>query len=109
MSSSAGGGGMSMWASSRMATMARMPSPGPRRMLRWALVAVAVIVVALGGTAAFILLHAPGNVSHPHVEFTNTTTRTDSQPASNFVWGRYGYDAARTRYFAAPKTLRPPF
>jgi outer membrane protein assembly factor BamB len=90
--------------------MARMPSPGPRRMLRRALVAVAVLGVALGGTAAFILLHAPGNVSHPQVEFTNTTARNKSgEPASSFVWGRYGYDAARTRYFVGARTLKPPF
>ena len=90
--------------------MARMSSPGPRRMLRRALVAVAVLGVALGGTAAFILLHEPGNVSHPQVEFTTPTTRTHSgEPVSNFVWGRYGYDAARTRYFAGPEGLKPPF
>lgn len=90
--------------------MARMPSPGPRRMLRRALVAVAVLGVALGGTAAFILLHEPGNVSHPQVEFTTPTSRIDSRkPASNFVWGRYGYDAGRTRYFAGSNSLKPPF
>lgn len=90
--------------------MARMPSPGPRRMLRRALVAVAVLGVALGGTAAFILLHQPGNVSHPQVEFTTSTARTDSrEPASNFVWGRYGYDAARTRFFGGSRTPKPPF
>ncbi len=90
--------------------MARMPSPGPRRMLRRALVAVAVLGVALGGTAAFILLHQPGNVSHPHVEFTTPSAGAGSrEPASSFVWARYGYDAGRTRYFAGSSTLKPPF
>jgi outer membrane protein assembly factor BamB len=78
-------------------------------MLRRVLVAVAVLGIALGGTAAFLLLHEPGNVSNSKVEFTPTTSHSAQEPASNFVWGRYGYDAGRTRYFATPRTLRPPF
>src|SRR4051812_2407578 len=89
--------------------MAPMPSPGPRRRRRLALVAVAVIVAALGGTAAFLLLHAPGNVSNSNVEFTTSTTKQAEEPASNFVWARYGYDAGRTRFFPGPPGLRPPF
>ena len=90
--------------------MARMSSPGPRRLLRRALVAVAILAVALGGTAAFLLLHAPGNVSHANVEFTNPTPTPVAQARpSTFLWARYGYDAGRTRDFPGPATLGPPF
>jgi outer membrane protein assembly factor BamB len=69
-----------------------------------ALVIAAIIVV---------VLHKPGNVSHPHVEFTTTTTATTTKPAvtpvSDFLWPRYGYDAARTRLFPDGTKLDPPF
>lgn len=93
--------------------MAAMPSPGSRRLLRRGLVAVALLLLALGGTVAFLLLHAPGNVSHPNVEFTNTTTTSTQAPrkrhlvANNFQWPRYGFDAGRTRLFPGAK-LGPP-
>jgi len=83
-----------------------------RRVRRW-LVAPAIIAVALGGAAAFLLLHQPGNVSHPSVEFTPPTTATlpprTAAAAQPSEWLRYGYDAARTRYFAASAAVRPPF
>lgn len=92
-----------------------MPS-APRRWLRRGLVAGVVLLLALGGAAAFVLLHAPGNVSHPNVEFTTPTTTTPTvakKPppkakvvVDTFEWPRYGYDAARTRFFAS--RLGPP-
>jgi outer membrane protein assembly factor BamB len=86
-----------------------MPSPVSRRWLRRVLVAVAVLLVALGGAVAFVLLHSPGNVSHPSVEFTRpTTTAPPPRPAKLFEWPRYGYDAARTRDFLSSQ-LAPPF
>jgi outer membrane protein assembly factor BamB len=96
-----------------------MPSPGSRRVLRRVLVAVAVLLVALGGTVAFLLLHAPGNVSHPDLSFTvPPPTATDAPPApphkkktpvvDNFAWPRYGFDAARTRFFPGGSKLNPP-
>jgi outer membrane protein assembly factor BamB len=71
---------------------------------------VAVLLLALGGTVAVILLHSPGNVSHPNLSFTHTTTTPpEKKPVvvNNFEWPRYGFDAERTRVFAA-KGLGPP-
>ena len=89
-----------------------MPSLGSRRWLRWGLVAVAVLLLVIGGAVAFLVLHAPGNVSHPDLSFTSPTTTTPSPPkkvaVNNFQWPRYGYDLGRTRYFAA-RGLGPPF
>jgi outer membrane protein assembly factor BamB len=92
--------------------MARMPSPGSR--LRWGLVAVAVLLLALGGTVAILLAHSPSNVSHPSVEFTRPATTHRAPPkrrpvfVDNFEWPRYGYDGGRTRFFAAAGRLAPP-
>jgi outer membrane protein assembly factor BamB len=89
-----------------------MPSPGSRRLLRRGLVAVAVLLLALGGTVAFLELHSPGNVSHPNLSFTRSTTTTPPPtrptPVPIFEWPRYGFDAARTRLFAAGNRLDPP-
>jgi outer membrane protein assembly factor BamB len=90
-----------------------MPSPGSWLTPRRVLVAAAVLLVLVGGAAAFVLLHSPGNVSHPNLEFTRPTTTTPpSQPAAvlpPFQWLRYGYDAARTRYLDSGGKLDPPF
>ena len=63
---------------------------------------------------AFVLLHAPANVSHPNVEFTAPTS-TAAPPAArkpavvdNFLWPVYGYDDPRTRVFAGSAALAPP-
>jgi len=71
----------------------------------------------LGGAAAFVILHAPGNVSNANVEFTPPTTtspvtvepRNRRAAVDNFLWAFYGHDAARTRSFAANRKLHPPF
>jgi outer membrane protein assembly factor BamB len=65
---------------------------------------------------AVLLLHSPGNVSHPNVEFTNPTTTTAPPPpppkkrvvVDNFSWPRYGFDAARTRFVPGSGKLHPP-
>jgi outer membrane protein assembly factor BamB len=95
-----------------------MPSPGSRRWLRRGLVAVAVLLLALGGTVAVLLLHTPGNVSHPNLSFTAPTSTTAQAPPTptrrravlvdNSLWPRYGYDAARTRFFPNASNLDPP-
>jgi outer membrane protein assembly factor BamB len=96
--------------------MAPMPSPVSRRLLRRGLVAAAVALVAAGGAAAFILLHNPGNVSHPDLQFTRPTV-TPAPPAprrparrtlDTFQWPWYGFDAGRTRFFQPPGKLTPP-
>ncbi len=79
---------------------------------------MAVLLLALGGTVAFLLLHAPGNISHPNLSFTTSSTTSTTTPAppakkhtvpvDNSLWPRYGYDAARTRYFPNSSALDPP-
>ncbi len=76
------------------------------------------LVVLIAGGVAFVLLHAPGNVSHPNISFTTTTSTTTSSTTTttthkavvvdDFLWPRYGYDAGRTRYFDGPRDLAPP-
>lgn len=84
-----------------------MSSPGSRPTLRRVLIAVVVLLVlAAGGVVAFVLLHKPGNVSNPNVEFTHPKP-TPAGPL--FDWPTYGYDAARTRYFPSGTNLDPPF
>lgn len=73
-----------------------------------------VLALAVVAVVAVVLLQSPGNVSHPDIEFTTSTTTatTPSKPkvvVHDFLWPRYGYDAARTRLFAADSNLRPPF
>ena len=89
-----------------------MSSPGSQRWLRRVLVAVAVLLVVLGGAVAVLLAHSPGNVSHPNVEFTRPAPAPPPKPVAvlpPFAWPRYGYDAARTRYLASGGKLNPPF
>jgi outer membrane protein assembly factor BamB len=97
--------------------MAAMPSPVSRRLLRRGLVAAAVVLVAAGGAAAFIVLHKPGNVSHPDLQFIRPTVtprpaaaarRRARRAIDNFQWPWYGFDAGRTRFFQPPAKLAPP-
>ncbi|MGA2013154.1 MAG: PQQ-binding-like beta-propeller repeat protein [Solirubrobacteraceae bacterium] len=91
-----------------------MPNPVSRRLLRRGLVAAGVVAVLLGGAAAFIALHSPGNVSHPSLQFTQPTTTTAPAPhvtpkaVDNFQWPWFGFNTGRTRAFDAPAALRPP-
>ncbi|MGZ4312371.1 MAG: PQQ-binding-like beta-propeller repeat protein [Solirubrobacteraceae bacterium] len=89
--------------------------PVPRRWLWRGLLAAVVVLVIAGGAVAFVLAHAPGNVSHPNLEFTTPTTSTAPAPkphaakqANNFQWPLYGFNGGRTRFFAAPANLAPP-
>ena len=95
--------------------MAPMPNLAGRPKLRRVLIAIGVLVVLLGVLAAFVILHSPGNVSHPNLSFTNPTTAPSPPPKvkpkaiANFSWPVYGYNPARTRDFDAPSSLAPPF
>jgi outer membrane protein assembly factor BamB len=93
-----------------------MPIPGTRLWLRRGLVVVVVLLVAVGGATAYVLLHAPGNVSHPKVEFTTPASGQPPKPPAKpkvvvdtFMWPRYGFDAARTRLLPNSRGLDPPF
>jgi outer membrane protein assembly factor BamB len=87
----------------------------PRRPLWRAALGLAVVAV-LGVVVAgvVIVLSAPGNVSHPNVQFTapttsTTTTTTRRRPSGPpFSWPWYGYSATRTRNFVGPTDLHPP-
>ena len=70
---------------------------------------MAVLAVLIAGAVAFVLLHAPGNVSHPNVEFHAAGAQSGVPRASTFLWARYGYNTGRTRYLPAPRVLSPPF
>ncbi|HET8979716.1 MAG TPA: PQQ-binding-like beta-propeller repeat protein [Solirubrobacteraceae bacterium] len=92
-----------------------MPSPPSRRLLRRGLVAAAAVLVLAAAAVAFVLLHEPHNISHPSLQFTSPTTPTAPAPVpkrkrvvDNFQWPWYGFDAARTRFFAGPDNLHPP-
>jgi len=85
-------------------------SPGSRR-LRGPLLVTAVLLLVCIVAVVVVVLHEPGNVSHPHVQFTTTATSPGrpAVPARDFLWPRYGYDAGRTRLFPAGSDLEPPF
>lgn len=87
-----------------------MSSLWSRPAVRRGLVVVVVLLVLGGGTAAFVLLHSPGNVSHPSLSFTGPkpTPKPKPAPVTYFIWPRYGYDAGRTHLFPGGKNLDPP-
>jgi outer membrane protein assembly factor BamB len=85
-------------------------TPGGRRRRRWpAILAVLLLVAAGAGVAAyFAFVKAPGDVSNPDVEFSQTTeTPQPKKRNTGFDWPLYGYDLSRTRYLPGVK-LRPP-
>ena len=89
-----------------------MPSPGSRRWLRWGLVAVVVVLVLAGGAVAFVLAHAPHNVSHPNVEFTapdhDDDARRQDRAPSTTSRGRATASTPGARTFRRPQRPEPP-
>ncbi|HEY2637119.1 MAG TPA: PQQ-binding-like beta-propeller repeat protein, partial [Solirubrobacteraceae bacterium] len=73
---------------------------------------VAVLVLAGGALAAYLIVRKPGDVSHPDLSFTETTPKAPppkKPKAPNFRWPYYGYDAARTKVLPDSNKIRPPF
>jgi outer membrane protein assembly factor BamB len=85
-------------------------TPGGRRRRRWPLYLGAALVLLAGAAAAvyFAFIKAPGNVSHPNVEFTAPKPAPKPKKRNTgYDWPLYGYDLARTRYLPGVK-IRPP-
>src|SRR5579875_2536160 len=87
----------------------------PRRPLWRVLLGLGIAALGVVVAGVVIVLSKPGNVSHPNVQFTaprsTTTTTTSTRRARTvapFSWPWYGYNAARTRDYAAPADLHPP-
>ncbi len=93
------------------------PTP---RWLPW-VAGLATLVVLGAGALMLYLDKRNGNVSNPNVEFSIQPAPTTTQPPppakvgarhdAVFEWPDYGYDKARTRFFALrdPAALHPPY
>jgi outer membrane protein assembly factor BamB len=83
--------------------------PGGRRRRRWPWVLGVLVALAGAGVAAYLIfVKAPGDVSHPDVEFTQPAPAPKPKKRNTgYDWPLYGYDVARTRYLPGVK-LRPP-
>jgi outer membrane protein assembly factor BamB len=73
------------------------------------------VLFVLGVGVAIVVMRAPGDISHPNVEFTLSTPvprsalpRKHRRVVGNFLWPFYSYDAARTRFFSDGHKLGPP-
>jgi outer membrane protein assembly factor BamB len=86
-------------------------TPGGRRRRRWPWILGALVVLGAGAAVAvyFAFIKAPGDVSHPDVEFTAPTKAPEPKKRNTGVdWPLYGYDLGRTRYLPGVN-LTPPF
>jgi outer membrane protein assembly factor BamB len=90
--------------------MTSILTPGGRRRRRWPWLAGLLVVLAGAGLAAYLIfVKAPGDVSHPDVEFTQPAKAPPPKKRdTGYDWPLYGYDLGRTRYLPEAK-LRPPF
>jgi outer membrane protein assembly factor BamB len=85
-------------------------TPGGRRRRRWPwLLGLLVLAAGVAVAAYLVFVKAPGDVSHPDVEFTAPKKAPPAQKRNTGVdWPLYGYDLGRTRYLPDVK-IRPPF
>jgi outer membrane protein assembly factor BamB len=86
-------------------------TPGGRRRRRWPWILGALVVLGAGAGVAvyFAFIKAPGDVSHPDVEFTAPTKAPEPKRRNTGLdWPLYGYDLGRTRYLPGVN-LTPPF
>jgi outer membrane protein assembly factor BamB len=92
-------------------------TPGGSRRRRWPWILGVGALLAIGAAIAvyFIFIKAPGNVSHPNVEFHAPPKPPAAPPKpkvtkrdTGYDWPLYGYDLGRTRYLPGVR-LRPPF
>jgi outer membrane protein assembly factor BamB len=85
------------------------PSGRRRRRWPWYLGGALVVLAGIAVAGYFAFIKAPGDVSHPDVEFT--APQRSPQPArrdTGLDWPLYGRDLGRTRYLPGVD-LRPPF
>jgi outer membrane protein assembly factor BamB len=87
-------------------------TPGGRRRRRWPWILGGLLVLGAGIAIAayFAFIKAPGDVSHPDVEFTAPKKAPKPPPRKRDTgndWPLYGYDLGRTRYLP-DVGLRPP-
>jgi outer membrane protein assembly factor BamB len=91
------------------------PTGRPRRRRLVVLGALAVILLAIGAGAAFLLSNEPGDVVNTDVPFTEETPAPapppDEQPRGGreptFYWPQYGYNKARAKFLPLRRSLRP--
>ncbi len=84
--------------------------PMQRRIPRWAYVVGAVVALAVGGLAAWLIWgRAPDDVSNPDAEFSAPTEppKPAKRKPKDFVWPIFGYTPDRSKYF--PRRVDPPF
>jgi outer membrane protein assembly factor BamB len=89
-----------------------MLTPGRRRRPRRGPVIAAALLTVVGAAAAVILLSSGGDAPRHKPKTTATRKvvhrRVHRAAVDSFVWPFYGYDAGRSRFFAAPRRLSPP-
>src|SRR3954471_9722617 len=87
-----------------------MLEPGMRRRRRWPIWA-AVVLLLLAAGAYFAYRHyvqAPGDVSHPDVEFKAPQKVKRPRAGTGLDWPFYGYTPERTRYMG-DVPVHPPY
>lgn len=85
--------------------------PMRNRFPRWGYLVAALLVIAAGGLAAWLIWgKAPGDVSNPDAEFTapSEEPKPKKKKPEDFVWPFFGYTPDRAKYFPT-KAVDPPF